>query len=186
MIRTSLIALTALAGLATAAVAAPKKGDNAGKPAKVAFVDMQRALLEVEDGKQAKAQLEKMKEERQKELDAQQEALRQLQKNLEAQAKFMKEDVRKAKEEEFREKLGQLQLTYAKLQKELAVEEQKLTKDILARMSRILAAMGEEGGYSMIFEKTESSILWAPRYLDLTNELIRRYNDGEGREKANK
>ncbi|MEZ4468705.1 MAG: hypothetical protein R3F60_20250 [bacterium] len=33
----------------------------------------------------------------------------------------------------------------------------------------------------MVFEKTESSILWAPQSLDMTNELIRRYNAGEGK-----
>ena len=33
----------------------------------------------------------------------------------------------------------------------------------------------------MVFEKTQSSILWAPKHLDLTNEVIRRYNAGEGK-----
>jgi outer membrane protein len=93
----------------------------------------------------------------------------------------MKEDVRQAKEKEFREKLGQLQMTFAQLQKELAQEEAKLTKGIFERMARILAKMGEAEGFTMIFEKTESSILWAPRHLDLTNDLIRRYNAGEGK-----
>lgn len=148
---------------------------------KIAFVDMQRALLEVEDGKEAKARLEAMKNDRQGKLDARQEELKEMQKNLQAQKAFMKEDVLRAKEDEFRQKLGELQMTYATLQKELAQEEAELTKHIFARMSRILASMGSEVGYAMIFEKTESSLLWAQQHLDLTNELIRRYNDGEGK-----
>ena len=148
---------------------------------KIAFVDLQRALLEVEEGKKAKSTLEKMKTERQAELDKKQEELRALQKNFEAQKAFMKDDVRQTKEKEFREKLGQLQMTFAQLQKELAQEEAKLTKGIFERMARILAKMGEAEGFTMIFEKTESSILWAPRHLDLTNDLIRRYNAGEGK-----
>ena len=155
---------------------------TAAAEVKIAFVDMQRALLEVEDGKTAKQKLEKMKKERQAALDAQQEELRTLQKSFEAQKDFMKEDVRKQKEDEFRQKLGELQLTYAKLQKELAEEEAKLTKSIFARMARILKAVGEKDDLSMIFEKTESSILWAPQNLDMTNELIRRYKAGEGKE----
>jgi outer membrane protein len=153
---------------------------------KIAFVDMQRALLEVEDGKTAKGKLEKMKKERQENLDARQEELRALQKQFEAQKEFMKEDVRKQKEEEFRQKLGELQLTYAKLQKELAEEEAKLTKGIFTRMARILKSVGEAENFSMVFEKTESSILWAPQHLDLTNEVIRRYNAGEGKEDKKK
>ena len=153
------------------------------KDIKVAFVDMQRALLEVEEGKKAKAKLEKMKKARQGELDAAQNELRDLQKNFEAQKQFMELEVRKQKEQEFREKLGKLQLTFAQLQKELAQEEAKLTKGIFGRMGGILARLGKKEGYTMIFEKTESSILWAPQHLDLTNELIRRYNAGEGKKK---
>jgi len=164
----ALIGLLALSGVATAET-------------KIAYVDMQRALLEVEDGREAKAKLEAMKTDRQGKLDARQEELKAMQKNLQAQKAFMKEDVLHQKESEFRQKLGELQMTYATLQKELAQEEAKLTKHIFARMSRILAKMGQESGYAMIFEKTESSLLWAEQHLDLTNELIRRYNAGEGK-----
>lgn len=149
--------------------------------AKVAFVDMQRALLEVDEGKVAKSTLEKMKSERQRQLDAQQEELKKLQGDFEAQKAMMKDDIRRQKEDEFREKLGRLQLTYATLQKELAQKEAELTKDIFKRMARILEKMGREQKWTMIFEKTESSVLWAEPALDLTNELIRRYNAGEGK-----
>lgn len=153
---------------------------------KFGYVDMQRALLEVNEGKQAKAQLEKMKKARQGDLDAKQAELRKMQKDLEAQKAFMKADIKRAKEQEFGKKLQELQMTYAKLQKELAREEAKLTQKIFAQMSRILSKMGKSGKYTMIFEKTESSLLWAEPHLELTNELIRRFNAGEGKGKAKK
>ena len=147
---------------------------------KIGYVDMQRALLEVEEGRVAKSKLDEMKTKRQAELDAKQNELRELQKNLEAQKEFMQDDVRRQKEDEFRTRLGELQVTYQQLQKELAIEEAKLTKGILDRMIRILATMGKDGEFTVILEKTESSILWAPAHLDLTNELIRHFNDGTG------
>lgn len=156
-------------------------GFAAAKEVKLGFVDMQRALLEVEEGKTAKARLEKMKTERQGKLDAQQTELKKLKEDLDRQKEFMKPEVREQKEQEFRQKLGELQMTYAQLQKELAEEEAKLTKDIFARMARILAKVGQDEGFTMVFEKTESSLLWAERSLDLTNELIRRFNSGEGK-----
>lgn len=164
-------------------IALPLTAGVAFAETKLAFVDMQRALLEVGEGKKAKAKLEKMKKARQGKLDASQDELRKLQKDFEAQKAFMKDDVRKQKEEEFRKKLGELQMTYANLQRELAREEAKLTKSIFGRMARILKGMGEKDSISMILEKTESSILWAPQSLDLTNELIRRFNAGEGKGK---
>lgn len=148
---------------------------------KVAFVDMQRALLEVDEGKAAKSQLEKLKADKQKQLDGEQEALKKLKADFDTQKAMMKDDVRRKREEELAEKLGRLQMLYATLQKDLAGKEAELTKDIFKRMARILEKMGKEQKWTMIFEKTESSVLWAEQSLDLTNELIRRYNGGEGK-----
>lgn len=169
---------TLLALAALPATAAAQKADDV---VRVAYVDLQRALLEVEDGKKAKKQLEAMKSDRQKELDALQTEVRKLKEDFDRQAEFMKPEVRQQKQIELAQKLQQLQQTYAEKQKELVSEEAKLTQTIFARMGRILGALGESQGFTMIFEKTESSLLWAPKHLDLTNELIRRYNAGEGK-----
>jgi len=151
---------------------------------RIGYVDMQRAILEADDGQAAKKQLQKMKTARQAELDSKQKALRELQKGYEAQKAFMKADIRQAKEAELGKKLQELKMTFATLQRELAAEEAKLTKPILERMGLILAAIGKRSGDILILEKNESRILWAPPKLDLTNELIRRYNAGEGKKKA--
>ncbi len=151
------------------------------KEPKFAFVDMQRAMREVDEGKTAKSRLEKMKKERQDKLDKRQEELRAMQKDFEAQQEFMKEDVKSAKRDEFRQKLGELQQTYMALQQELAKEEAKLSQKILGRMSKILAKIGKAEGFTMIFEKGDGGLLWAEQHLDLTNEVIRRYNAGEGK-----
>ncbi len=148
---------------------------------KIAYVDLQRALLEVEDGKKAKAELEKLKADRQKELDAAQTEVRKLKEAFDAQVQFMKPEVKQQKQMELAQKLQGLQQTFAEKQKELVKKEAELTKKIFARMGAILAKVGEKEGYTMIFEKTESSLLWAPKHLDLTNDLIRRYNAGEGK-----
>ena len=148
---------------------------------KIAYVDMQRALLEVDEGKTAKATLEKLKSDKQKQLDSEQEGLKKAKADFDTQKAMMKDDIRRQREEELAEKLGRLQMIYATLQKELAGKEAELTKDIFKRMARILEKMGKEQKWTMIFEKTESSVLWAESALDLTNELIRRYNAGEGK-----
>jgi len=169
-----LVALLAFTGLTLGASAASAE-------VKVAYVDLQRALLEVEDGKKAKTELEKLKADRQKELDAAQTEVRKLKEAFDAQVQFMKPDVKQQKQMELAQKLQGLQQTFAEKQKELVRKEAELTKKIFGRMGKILATVGQKEGYTMIFEKTESSLLWAPKHLDLTNDLIRRYNAGEGK-----
>ena len=128
----------------------------------IAYVDLQRALLETNEGKKAKAELEKMKNARQKQLDERQTQLKTLQQNLESQRAFMKEDVRRQKETEFAQQLRELQMTYANLQKELAAEEGKLTNKLLARMLKIVENIGKKRKYAAILERNESRVLWAP------------------------
>lgn len=144
-----------------------------------AYVDLQRAVFEVNDGKVAKDRLEKMKTQRQSALDTKQKELKKLQESLEKQADFMTDEVKAKKGAEFRQKLGELQQTYATLQRELAEEEMKIQQKILGQMGEVLKAIGEEGNYTMVVRK--DALLWAPPHLDITNELIRRYNGKKGK-----
>ena len=88
--------------------------------------------------------------------------------------------------EELGQKIQELKMTFATLQRELAAEEAKLTKPILERMAKILAQIGKSEGDLVILEKNESRVLWAPAKLDLTNELIRRYNKSVSGKKSKK
>jgi outer membrane protein len=149
------------------------------------YVDLQRAVFEVDDGKSAKKRLEKMKSQRQKALDGQQKELKSLQEDLEKRAQFLPADQKVQKENEFKQKLGALQATYAKLQRELAEEEMKIQQKILGKMEGLLEKLGQEQNYSMIVRK--DALLWAPSHLEITNEVIRRYNNTNGKKgKKNK
>ena len=80
----------------------------------IAYVDLQRALLETNEGKQAKQSSNE--ECASKQLDERQQQLKTLQQNPESQRAFMKEDVRR-QETEFAQQLRELQMTYANLQR---------------------------------------------------------------------
>src|SRR2546430_746784 len=57
---------------------------------KFAFVDLQRALEETEDGKKAKAKLKSDFDRKQKELDEKQEDLKKMKENFDKKAQLMK------------------------------------------------------------------------------------------------
>jgi hypothetical protein len=47
-------------------------------------------------------------------------------------------------------------------------------------MNRIINKMAQTDNFSMIFDR--AGLVYAKPHLDMTNELIRRYNSGEGQE----
>ena len=143
---------------------------------KIGVVDLQRAINETEDGRQAKRRLTKLFEERQKKLDAAQNSLKAQKESIERQQDVLSEGALKKKVEKYQEDLMALQTEYVDYQRELSTAEAELTKKILDRMQAILRRIGQTDGYTVIIEANEGGVVWVPTNLDLTDVLIQRYN----------
>jgi outer membrane protein len=151
---------------------------------KIGVVDMQRALMETEDGRKAKENLKKLFEQRQKTLDKQQTDLKTLKEGVEKQRDVLSREVLAKKLEEYQKAFGELQNTYMEFQRELQAKEGELTKPILERMQRVMRRIGQTDGYALILERGEAGVVYVPSTYDLTDVLIQRYNAGEGKEDA--
>jgi outer membrane protein len=149
---------------------------------KIGVVDMQRALMETEDGRRAKEQLKKLFEQRQKTLDKQQEDLKSMKEGLEKQQSVLSREVLAKKAEELQKAFAELQTTYMEFQRELASKEGEMTRPILDRMQRIMRRVGQAEGFALILERGEAGVVYVPSTYDLTDVLIQRYNAGEGRD----
>ncbi|MCX7808131.1 MAG: OmpH family outer membrane protein, partial [Deltaproteobacteria bacterium] len=169
--------ITLIAGLVLAALA-----PRAFAQVRIAVVDLQRALLETEDGRRAKAKLKRLFKQRQDELDRRQSELRQMSQELEQQSKVLSAEARQERIEALQKKAIELQQLYLQYQRELAEREAEYTSQIISRMERILRRIGQSEGYTLILERNEGGVVWVPSNLDLTDVVIQRYNAGEGRE----
>ena len=169
--RFSSIVIVALATLVLAGSA------NTGyAQVKIGVVDLQRAINETEDGRQAKRRLKKLFDERQKSLDAKQNTLKAQKESLERQQDVLSEDALRKKAEKFQADVMELQQEYMQYQQELSAKEQELTQKILEKMQQILRRIGQTEGYTLIIEANEGGVVWVPSNLDLTDVLIQRYN----------
>jgi outer membrane protein len=143
---------------------------------KIGYVDLQRALNEVKEGKAAKARLQSKLERSQTQLDKEQQALKAKRDELDKKRLAMDEGTLRQKMEELDRELVRVSGLYSQLQRELAEEERQATQEIFARMRQIIGQIAEKDGFDFVFEMSESGILYAPPALDLTNELVRRYD----------
>ena len=151
---------------------------------KLGYVDLQRALYETEDGRKATANLKKVFDQKQKELDEQQEQLKKDIEDLNKKRTLLPADKVRDKEAELQDRMQKVQQSYVRSQQDLSTKEQEATGKILDRMGRIISKIASTENFTMIFDKTQSAVLFAKPHLDLTNELIRRYNSGEGADKG--
>ncbi len=146
---------------------------------KFGYVDLQRAIEETDEGAKAKAELRKIFEKKQQELSKQQEELKKAKEEYDRKRLLMTPEARAKSEQELQQKLVELQGALMQHQKELGQKEAEVMKKILQKMERILQELGRTQGYTMIFEKGEARLLWALPSMDLTNEVIRRYNEAK-------
>jgi len=147
---------------------------------KLGYVDLQRALNETEDGRKAKANLKKVFDAKQKELDEQQEALKKDIEDLNKKRTLLPAEKVREKETELQDRMQKVQQTYMRHQQDLSGKEQEATAKIFERMSKIISKIAVAENFTMVLDRQQSAVLFAKPHLDLTNELIRRYNAGEG------
>jgi outer membrane protein len=178
-----------VAFLAAVALVAPRVAHAA--ELKIAYVDLKRAFDEVEEGKVAKAKLEAARDAKQKEIDRDQEALRKEKEAFEKEADTftkqsaaMNDAARTAKgteltkkQSELQRKLVELQQRFEKGRAELGQQEREILGGILNKMHPIIGTIAQRDGFTYVFEKTDSGMLYEPPSMDLTNELIRLYNE---------
>jgi outer membrane protein len=156
----------------------------AAAQARIAIVDLQRALNEVEEGASAKSALKKEFDDKQKQLDTRQGELKQMKDELDAQSTMMTPEKKAEKVAELQRKLMEVQQIYMNLQQDLSKREQEATAKIFEKMAIILRQVGEEDGFDAIVERT--AVPYFKPSLDVTNELIRRYNAAYGKKSGSK
>ena len=146
---------------------------------KIAFVDLQRALEETKDGQNAKAKLKSDFDQKQKELDAKQDELKKMKDDFDKKSALMKEDAKQKMQQDMQQRLMQLQETYARLQGDLQKREAEATRGIFSKLQQVVGKIAEREKFSMVLEKN-AAVVWGQPSLDITNEVIRTYNQQSG------
>jgi outer membrane protein len=144
---------------------------------KIGYVDVQRAVMSVEEGKSVKKKLETFAKKKKEELEKAQDDLKTRKEELEKQASLMPDDLKRKKVTEFQQKVAEFQEAYLKSEKELATKQAELSKPILEKLEKIINALAKEQNYDVIVEK--SAVLFAKNNFDLTDEIIGRYNSAK-------
>jgi len=166
---TRLLATAALAALGLAAAPATARAEQ-----KIAYVDLQRALNEIDEGKTAKASLKREFDQKQKLLDDKKGEFDRLRQDLEKQAVVMSDEARKERQADLERKGIELQGFFVQLQKELSEREREATRGIFDKMHAIVREIADAEGVALVVQ-AEALVYGAPS-LDLTNELVRKYN----------
>lgn len=148
---------------------------------KIGFVDLVKALNESESGKKAKSDLEFLIKSKQGTIDEKGKAIEKGKSDLEKQASVLSPDARKSKEEELERLIREYQRLVSDAQSEVKKKEGELTGEILKEIRTVVQKIGQDEAYTLILENAEGQILYAIKDVDLTDVIIKKYNESKAK-----
>jgi outer membrane protein len=154
-----------------------------GRPAtaqtmKVAVVDVQRAVMQTEDGLRAQATLKKLFDSRQQELNKRQQELGRQKEEIDKQAKVLSQAALQKKADDWQKQMVELQTTFVEYNKELEKKQKELTDPIFERVVSSIKRIAGTDGYDLIVDR--ATVAFSRSDLDLTDRVIQLANGAGG------
>ena len=151
-------------------------GSAAHAEMKVAVVDVQRAVMQTEDGLRAQATLKKLFDSRQQELNKKQTDLQKQREELDKQAKVMSKEAIQKRVDEWQKQMVELQTVFVEYNKELEKKQKELTDPVFEKVMGIVKRLATTENYDLIIDKQTAAYVRGD--LDLTDKCIQMYNTG--------
>jgi len=170
----------AVLSLLVAAIVALPGLAQTSAPTRVAVINVQRVLLESNQGKAARAKLEKVAQQKQDKAQAMRTELENLEKEISTKRLSLAQDKLDEMTKSYDEKKIALQRFAQDADRELKTEEQKTLMELEKSIRPVIDQLGKEMGFALIFNKLESGLVYASDAVEITDMVIKRYNDATG------
>ena len=141
---------------------------------KIGVFNADRVLAESQPGQQAVALFNQLREQRVGELQVQQDEINTLQQQAMSATPGTADAARLQRETE--DRMLQLDRLQQDVQQELGLRQNELTSEIMQMVAGIIEALGQEEGYTLIFNVVQSGLVYIGPTLDITDEIISRVN----------
>lgn len=149
-------------------------------PMKVGVIEVQSIITESATGKAVLAQLETYSKQQQDRLAAQRDEVEQLRNRIAEGQLSLSDDKLTEMQKELEEKSIALRRTADDAQRELNRRQEEAFKSIERKVMPIIEQLGKEGGFTMIFRKFESGLVFATEEIDVTAQVITRLDAQQG------
>ena len=172
-----LLLLVSITGFSQTAAAATSSPPPSG-PTKIAFVNLQEAVVTCNEGKQESATLQQRFAAKQNALKAQDDELKKLKDDYQAQGPKLSEEERNSRLKVIQDKQKAFERNYADFQSESQEAQQEAMNRIGRKMIPIMEKFLISNGYTAVFDisSSQTPVLWATQDSIITKRLVDAYN----------
>ena len=169
-----------LISIAAVALAAPLFAQTA--PARVAVIDVQRVLTTSTAGKAAYDRLKKLQDDRMTRAQKMQEEMTALNTDLNTKKLTLSEEKLADLQKQLADKQVALQRFGQDADKEITDSRDRALQELEVKIKPVIDSLGKEMGLAAIFNKFESGLVYASDAIDITDTVIKRFNDATASE----
>lgn len=143
---------------------------------KIAYVRLQQALNDVEEGKRAKAAIESELKTKEKKLESLKLELKTMREDLEKQKTVLSKEALEQKATEMQTKFMDLQKQAVAFEQELKTREAESVGKILASLKTVVVEVSKTKGFDLVFENSADTLIYGKEAVDITSDVIKAYN----------
>ena len=167
-----------LISIAVAALAAPMFAQNT--PARVAVVDVQKVLTQSTAGKAAYEKLKKMQEDRLAKAKQMDDEMKKLDADLATKRISLAEDKLAEMTKQLADKKIAMQRFAQDADREIGEARDRELQALQVKIEPVIDALGKEMGLALIFNKFESGLVYASEAVEITDTVIKKFNEAAG------
>ncbi len=164
-----------LVSVAVAALAAPMFAQNT--PARVAVIDVQKVLTQSIAGKAAYDKLKKIQDDRVEKAKSMDEEVRKLDADINSKKMSLSEDKLAEMQKQLADKRISMQRYAQDADREVGEARDRELQALETKIKPVIDAIGKEMGIAAIFNKFESGLVYASDAIDITDTVIKRFNE---------
>jgi outer membrane protein len=143
---------------------------------KLGFVNAQRIIEESKSGKEAYKQLKELQDTHKQSVEAKKAEIDKSEEELQRQYLTLADSAKAEKEEQLRKAKKDFQRMLEDADADIGRREKAFLEKIDKEVMVIIQAIGKEKGYTLIFGQIGSAVLYANPVIDLTDEVIKKYD----------
>jgi len=161
--------------VAAAALAAPMVAQTA--PARVAVIDVQRVLASSAAGKAASERLKKMQDDRMAKAKQMDEEMQKLDSDINTKKLSLSEEKITDMQKQLSDRKIAAQRYAQDAEREMGEARDRALMELENKIKPVIDSIGKEMGLAAIFNKFESGLVYASEAIDITDSVIKRFND---------
>ena len=159
---------------AAAPVAAPAPPTTAGM--RVGVINVERLVQESALGKEAFSRVKKLNDSKKDESDKLQKELRDMEQKLADQGTSLTDDKREGLQKTYQEKAIAFKRFQDDANRDLEAAQKKELGELERRVFPVINQVGKERGFTLIFNKFQSGLVYADEAIDITDEVLKVFN----------